>query len=241
MDEKIDSIAVKKHFGASVRAWRKSLGISQEELASRAALHRTYVCDVERGARNVSLESIEKLARALGIAASTLFAYEILPTGARANQRPSTNLVQILYVEDMPEDVEMAMRALHEAGIANRIRVARDGAEALELLLPGRAATPPAPPGENAPKPEPFRPEVILLDLSLPKVDGLEVLRRVKSHPETSPIPVVVLTASTREADWHTSKRLGATAYITKPLNFESLTRVTPRLSLQWALLQPTV
>ena len=98
----MQSLNVKKPFGSSVRAWRSRLGISQEELAGRAGLHRTYICDVERGARNVTLQSIEKLAKALEISVSTLLAYprEPLPDGARAEEFAAEELVDILYVED---------------------------------------------------------------------------------------------------------------------------------------------
>jgi two-component system response regulator len=232
---------VKRPFGASVRAWRHRLGISQEELAARAGLHRTYVCDVERGTRNVSLESIEKLARALEISITTLFSYGAAPASERQERIAAKEMIDILYVEDTPEDVEMAMQTLKDAGIANRIRVARDGAEALHLLLGEEKPSAPATPGQIAARTDRYVPQVILLDLSLPKINGLEVLRRIKSHPRTASIPVVVLTASSREFDWQASKRLGAAAYIVKPLNFENLTRVTPSLSMQWALLSPAV
>jgi CheY-like chemotaxis protein len=229
---------VKKPFGAAVRAWRKHLGISQEELAGRAELHRTYVCDVERGTRNVSLESIEKLARALEIPLATLFSYAEVPSAEPLARLRARGLVDILFVEDSPEDVDLAMQTLKEAGIANRIRVARDGAEALRLLFGDE----PAPLGAAA-RPAsgaagPYLPQIILLDIGLPKIEGLEVLRRIKSHPATAAIPVVVLTASSRQSDWQESKRLGAAAFIVKPLDFQNLTRVTPKLSLQWALLE---
>ena len=225
---------VKKPFGASVKAWRGRLGISQEELAGRAGLHRTYVCDIERGARNVSLESIQKLARALEISVSALFSYA---GDEGAVQAKGKDLVDILYVEDKPEDVEIALAALKGAGFVNQVRVARDGAEALQMVfretedLPGgREASAPAPPR---------RAQIVLLDLSLPKVDGLEVLRRIKADPRTASLPVIILTASAHERDLQASKRLGAAAYIVKPLDFQNLSEVTSQLSLQWALLRP--
>ena len=230
---------VKKPFGASVKAWRGRLGISQEELAGRAGLHRTYVCDVERGARNVSLESIEKLARALEISVAALFSYAENPGGESPPRLPAKGLVDILFIEDTPQDVELALQALKDAGIANRIRVARDGAEALQLLLGDEERSLGPARRETLDRWEKYHPQVILLDLGLPKVDGLEVLRRIKSHERTASIPVIVLTASARERDWHACKRLGAAAYIVKPLDFQNLTRVTPQLSLQWALLKP--
>ncbi len=174
---------VTRPFGVSVRTWRRRLGISQEELGGRAGLHRTYICDIERGARNVSLESIEKLARSLEISVARLFSYE--PTsGVPKDQSASyEDLVDILFVEDNLNDIEITMNALK--GISNRVHVARDGREALDyLFLEGTNGD-----GRNI-----QRPQLILLDLVLPKIDGLEVLRRVKANSHTAPIPVVVLT-----------------------------------------------
>jgi CheY-like chemotaxis protein len=210
-----------------VRTWRNRRGISQEELAGRAGLHRTYVSDIERGARNVSLESIEKLARALDVSVASLFANG---TDAAA-QHENDGLVDILFVEDDPNDVHLTLRALKEAKITNRIHVVSDGAEALDYLFcTGRYADR-----------RPERPQVILLDLKLPKVDGIKVLRRIKADARTRTIPVVVLTGSRANRDIVASKRLGAEAYIVKPVDFRNLSEVTPRLSLQWALLKPAV
>jgi CheY-like chemotaxis protein len=221
-------IDVKKPFGSAVRKWRGRLGVSQEELAGRAGLHRTYICDIERGARNVSLESIEKLARALEISTATLFSYEA-PTGQAETRRISgEGLVEILFVEDDPQDAEITLEALK--GISNGVHLVRDGQAALDFLFCQ---------GECAHRQPSQRPQLILLDLRLPKVDGLEVLRRVKSMPETSSIPVVVLTGSDRDRDIQTSKRLGAAAYIAKPVDMGNLTHVTPILHYQWALLKP--
>jgi CheY-like chemotaxis protein len=202
------------------------LAISQEELAGRAGLHRTYICDVERGARNVSLESIEKLARALEISTAALFSYELASGQADLLRLGDEGLVDILYVEDDAQDAQMAMLALK--GITNRVQVVRDGESALDFLF----CT-----GQFAGRHPSHRPQLILLDLGLPKMDGLEVLRRVKSDERTATIPVVVLTGSEREGDVQTSKRLGAAAYIGKPLDMVNLSRVAPSLHYHWALL----
>jgi CheY-like chemotaxis protein/DNA-binding XRE family transcriptional regulator len=220
---------VKRPFGISVRTWRSRLGISQEELADRAGLHRTYICDVERGARNVTLQSIEKLAQALEISVATLLTY------ARESQARETTagefvpeaLVDILYVEDNESDVALARRGLKN--ITNRIHVLRDGQAALNFLFGT---------GEYAPPKTVSRPHLILLDLNLPKIDGLEVLRRIKADTRTATIPVIVLTSSSRDRDLQTSKHLGAEAYIVKPVDLKNLTEVTPQLKLQWALLR---
>ena len=219
---------VKKPFGASVRAWRGRLGISQEELAGRAGLHRTYICDVERGARNVSLVSIEKLARALEISTATLFAYESSPAQSGTPRLAEEGLVDILFVEDDRQDAEMAMMALK--GMTNKVQWVRDGETALDFLFCRR---------EFAHRQPSHRPQLILLDLGLPKMGGLEVLSSVKSDPRTEAIPVVVLTGSERERDIQTSRRLGAAAYILKPVDMVNLTRVIPTLHYQWALLKP--
>jgi CheY-like chemotaxis protein/DNA-binding XRE family transcriptional regulator len=219
---------VKKQFGTSIRSWRNRRGISQEELAGRAGLHRTYVCDVERGARNVSLESIQKLAGALELTMSQVFVPppQTLPgEAARGGLLSGEAMVDILFVEDRAEDIELALDGLKRAYFTNRIHVVRDGAEALDYLH-----------GSGGSR---SRPHLILLDLGLPKIDGLEVLRRVKADERTRSIPVVVLTASRQDGDIAMSKRLGAEAYLVKPVQLQNLSEITPQLSLQWALLRP--
>jgi transcriptional regulator with XRE-family HTH domain len=121
---------IQSHFGTAVRARRKHLGISQEELAERAGLHRTYVADVERGARNLSLGSIEKLAYALEISIPILFTH----AGGVVNQS-ADRVVDILLVEDDPEEVAQTLKAFEKANLSNRVHVVRDGAEALEFVF----------------------------------------------------------------------------------------------------------
>jgi CheY-like chemotaxis protein/DNA-binding Xre family transcriptional regulator len=224
----VQGFDVKKPFGTAVRKWRGRLGVSQEELAGRAGLHRTYICDIERGARNVSLESIEKLARALEISTATLFSYEPTNSETETKRFAGEGLVEILFVEDDAHDAAITMEALK--GITNWVQVVRDGQAALDFLFFQ---------GAFASRQPSQRPQLILLDLNLPKIDGLEVLRRVKSEPHTSSIPVVVLTDSDRDRDIQTSKRLGAAAYIAKPVGISKLTHLTPILHFQWALLKP--
>jgi len=228
LDVERPALDVKKPFGASVRTWRKRLHISQEELGGRSGLHRTYICDVERGARNVSLESIEKLARALEISTATLFSYESSPGQSGTSRLAGEGLVDILFVEDDPHDAELAKDALK--GITNWVQVVRDWQAALDFLFCQ---------GEFAQRQSNQRPQLVLLDLELPKIGGLEVLRRVKSDPRTATIPVVVLTGSDSDRDIRTSKRLGAAAYIVKPVEMGNLAHVTPILQFQWALVKP--
>jgi CheY-like chemotaxis protein/DNA-binding XRE family transcriptional regulator len=222
---------VKKQFGAAVRHYRDQLGISQEELAGRAGLHRTYISDVERGARNVSLESISRLAEALEIPLSVLFSR--LEQGSSSKSAPPAlspdDLVDILIVEDSTEDAELTLKALRDVKITNTVCVVRDGAAALDFLFCK---------GAYAQRKQGQRPQIILLDLGLPKIDGLEVLRQIKADPRTRTIPVIVLTVSSRDRDIAASQRLGAEAYIVKPVDFQNLSGVTPQLSLQWALLK---
>jgi two-component system response regulator len=136
--------------------------------------------------------------------------------------------IELLLVEDNPQDLEMTLRALQKAKIANRIQVARDGAEALDFIFAegafaGRGTT--------------AAPKVILLDLKLPKVDGLEVLRRLKGDARTKLIPVVMLTSSQEQRDLVESYQLGVNSYIVKPVNFEGFVEAVRQLGFYWLLL----
>jgi len=138
------------------------------------------------------------------------------------------NFVEILLVEDNPQDLELTRRALRKGNLTNNIHVARDGAEALEFLFcEGAYATR---------KPE-GGPKLILLDLKLPKVDGLEVLKRVKGDPRTKTIPVVVLTSSKEQNDVVESYHLGVNSYIVKPVNFERFAEAVRDVGMYWLLL----
>src|SRR5438093_1242192 len=158
---------VKSSFASSVRACRSRLGISQEELAGRAGLHRTYVSDIERGARNLSLESIEKLARALETSVSALFLAPGNSLGSLEGGELSglrDELVDILFVEDNPDDVELTMRAFKRAKISNRVQVVHGGADALYLLFCA---------GANAHRRKTRHLTLIRCNLKLPSIDGL--------------------------------------------------------------------
>jgi len=140
----------------------------------------------------------------------------------------SENRVEILLVEDDPNDVELTLHTFKAHNLANRIEVVRDGAEALAFIF----CT-----GAYAHRRVEDGPKVILLDLKLPKVDGLEVLRRVKADPRTRLIPVVVLTSSREERDIVESYALGVNSYIVKPVNFEQFTEAVRSLGMYWLLL----
>lgn len=138
------------------------------------------------------------------------------------------NLVEILLVEDNPNDVELTLHTLRKHNLGNYVHVVRDGAEALEFIFcTGTYADRQI---ENSPK-------VVLLDLKLPKVDGLEVLRQIKADPRTQMIPVVVLTSSREERDIVESYQLGTNSYIVKPVDFGQFTEAVRQLGLYWVLL----
>jgi CheY-like chemotaxis protein len=141
----------------------------------------------------------------------------------------SHNTIEILLVEDNPNDVELALHALKKNKVANRIHVVRDGAEALEFVF-GNGAYQDRSENNGHPK-------VILLDLKLPKVDGLEVLRQLKSDVRTQGIPVVMMTSSREERDIVESYRLGVNSYIVKPVDFDQFTEAVRQLGLYWMVL----
>ena len=137
----------------------------------------------------------------------------------------SSRSSSILLVEDNPGDVELALYAFEKSNIANHVEVARDGAEALEYLAKCKED------GEDC------LPNLILLDLKLPKVDGIDVLRTIKGDPRLKLVPVVVLTSSHEESDVVSTYGLGTNSYIVKPVDFEQFTQVVRQLSFYWLLL----
>jgi CheY-like chemotaxis protein/DNA-binding XRE family transcriptional regulator len=221
------------HFGAAVRRLRRGLDISQETLAERADLHRTYIADIERGARNVTLKSMTRLARALQVSTATLLLRSEEPSGrSELNGHSSAGkCVDILMVEDDRNDAELTLRAFKEARITNSVQVVQDGQEALNFLFCM---------GRFLDRKTDNRPQLVLLDLYLPKVNGMTVLRRIKSDQRTRSVPVVVLTASRDFRDLAECRRLGMESYIVKPVNFQGLTKATQRLNLDWTLLEPS-
>lgn len=135
---------------------------------------------------------------------------------------------EILLIEDSPEDVEITLRAFEKHHLANRIHVLRDGEEALECLFSTR---------RYAGNPLSSTTRLILLDLKLPKVDGMEVLHQCKSDPRTKNIPVVVLTSSKEERDLIESYKLGVSSYVVKPVDFTQFTEAVRQLGLYWMML----
>jgi CheY-like chemotaxis protein/DNA-binding XRE family transcriptional regulator len=226
--EKMSDADVKTNFATAVRSRRSQLGMTQEELAERADLHRTYISDIERAARNLSLESISKLARALEMSVAALFTRPETSNGHGVNGGIN-QLVEVLLVEDNPYDEEMTLHAFRAARFTNKVNVVRDGVEALDYLF--RRGIYSTRDGEG-------RPHVILLDLNLPKISGIDVLRRIRADQKAREIPVVVLTVSQKERDMAECRSLGVEAYIPKPVDLQRLIQVTPLLQLDWALVQ---
>jgi two-component system response regulator len=137
--------------------------------------------------------------------------------------------IEIILVEDNPADVEMTLTALKERNLANKVHVLKDGAAALSYIMsnvdcrPGHA--------------DEHHPKLILLDLKLPKVDGLEVLRRVRSDERTKAVPVVILTSSNEERDRIASYELGVNSYVVKPVDFADFARAVAEIGCYWVLM----
>ncbi len=134
----------------------------------------------------------------------------------------------ILLVEDNPDDEALTLRAFRKSNIVNQIIVARDGVEALDYLFST---------GMHQDRDEDLSPQIILLDLNLPKVNGLEVLQKIRTHEKTRLIPVIILTSSNEERDIVESYGLGANSYIRKPVDFEQFVNAVQQLGLYWLVL----
>lgn len=134
----------------------------------------------------------------------------------------------ILLVEDNPDDVKLTQRALRQSNILNELVVARDGVEALDYLFGT---------GQYAERDTRLLPQVILLELKMPRMDGLELLQRIRADEKTRLLPVVVLTTSTEERDRMESYKLGANSYIRKPMDFQQFTEAVQQLGLYWLVL----
>lgn len=212
--------------GETVKTLRRRLGITQEELAWRADLHRTYIADIERGARNVTLRSMDSLAKAFEMTVGELLSNVSVPN-ARVGSA-SAGPEEILLVEDNAADAALTLRAFRLAKVANPLRVLPHAEAAWEYLT-----------GRGAEAAGPQRPALMLLDLNLPGISGVELLRRAKAEPALRDIPVIVLTVSRHDRVILECSRLGVVNYIVKPLSFESFVRVSPRLNLRLTLGTP--
>ena len=134
----------------------------------------------------------------------------------------------IMLVEDNPDDEELTLRALRKANIVNEVAIARDGQEALDFLF----CT-----GKYAGREPPTMPAVVLLDLKLPKLDGIDVLQRIRADPRTKLIPVVVLTSSSEDEDMLRSYQSGANSYVRKPIEFSAFANAVTQLGMYWILI----
>ena len=137
------------------------------------------------------------------------------------------NRVEILLVEDNPHDAEMTIRALKKSNLANRLIHVKDGVEALDFIFAR---------GTFADRRIENKPKVILLDIKMPKVDGIEVLRQIKSNDHTKTIPVVIMTSSKEEQDIITSYNLGVNSYVVKPVDFEGFAKAVSELGFYWLI-----
>lgn len=137
-------------------------------------------------------------------------------------------IVEILLVEDRPEDAELALMALEENNLTNNLKWVKDGQEALDFLFAEN---------EYAERDAQTRPKLMLLDLKMPKVDGIEVLRRVRANPLTKTLPVVVLTTSKEEQDRIEAYNLGVNSYIIKPVDFDNFMKSVRDVGMYWLLL----
>ncbi|WP_445632684.1 Two-component system response regulator [Nostoc sp. DSM 114161] len=151
----------------------------------------------------------------------------IYQSSDRSTDPPSEQPISILLVEDNPTDAELTIRALRRARIGNQIQLLKDGAAALDFIFCQ---------GEYAHRTITNQPKVILLDLKLPKVSGLEVLRQIKSDPRTQKIPIVVLTSSAEDRDMIESYQFGVNSYIVKPVDFEQFNQAVQQLGFYWVL-----
>ena len=219
-----DEISLQIRLGTAIRLHRLKLGITQEELAWRADMHRTYLADIERGGRNVTLRSVGHLANALQVSVADLLSANQEFEGTTSVDDESTG--EILLVEDNSTDAQLVVRAFTRAHLTNPVKVVADGEEALDYL--NRTGSYVGQEGRA--------PQLVLLDLNLPKISGMEVLRQMKKNKATRQIPVVVLTGSMHDRNIIECGRLGAENYIVKPVEFENFSRITSALNLAWTL-----
>jgi CheY-like chemotaxis protein/DNA-binding XRE family transcriptional regulator len=224
-----------RRLGAAIRVHRARLGLSQEEVAFRSDLHRTYVADIERGARNPSLRSITKLAKALQVSVADLFHQIGASEGTRdeSESRMLDSLVDILVAEPDPVDADLTVRALRQFNFSNCIHTVQSGPEAVDFIFclgrySGRRQ------GNDS--------LLLLLDLRLPGLDGIDVLRRVRDDARTRNMSVIVLTSSDSQRGLEESRRLGVCNYLTKPVDFTQFSQIMPQIGLHWLLVkQPPV
>ncbi|MBI3921711.1 MAG: helix-turn-helix domain-containing protein [Armatimonadetes bacterium] len=228
------TVDLRHQVGSSIRTRRLQVGLTQESLALEAGLNRTYISDVERGSRNLSLDTIQRLARALDIPLSRLLAEDPVPSivGAAQAEPPvaqaaQAKQVEILLVEDNPGHMELALRALQDNHVTNPIHMVDDGEKALDFIFCS---------GAYSHRRIEDRHLVLLLDLGLPGIHGTDVLRRLRADERTRSFPVVVLTVSQSQRDFAESQRLGIDGYIVKPVDGNKFRPAMAQVGLGWEL-----
>jgi transcriptional regulator with XRE-family HTH domain len=231
----VRSIQIK--FGAIIRARRLSSELSQEEVAHRAGLHRTYVTDVERGARNPSLKSIKRLCDALSISLSEVFAL-VEMQGSADQQSDRSELkkelrrdgrLEILIAGDDVADLDATTRAIRETGLVNTIHYAHNSVELLDFLAPS---------GTRELQETHQVSAIVLLDLTQPHVGGVEILRRIRENPLAVLIPVIVLVSSESQPALRTAQRIGISSFIVKPVDFTKFVQAVEKAGLSWILIE---
>lgn len=210
--------------GLKVGACRRKMGFTRDELALLSQVERTEITEIEHGMRDATLRDLLNLADALQVTVGKFLARLDAPDEApiRKGLAPAVPKARtILIVEDNPTDAALTVRAFKVAGIANQLVVAKDAEQGMEYLFGT---------GVYA-KEKPAKPQLIVLDLNLPGMSGIEFLRRVKGYPSTLHVPVVVLTATRNDHSIKECGRLGAESYIVKPLSLRSSVKETPNLT----------
>ncbi|MEW5798330.1 MAG: helix-turn-helix domain-containing protein [Bacteroidota bacterium] len=227
-----ETTSILSHFGLVVKELRRKKQLSQEELANRCSLHRTYITDIEHGTRNVSLKNISKIAHALGESLHDVFAsVERYAHPNAYGSRLTTSMqspIKLLLIESDQRFAGQAVEELQRGAIDNALYVVRSGEEAIKFLFPAKTE-------ENK---NTNIPNVILLDVHPPNISGLEVLERIRKEKTTKDIPVVVMTSSAADTEKEPYRILGVEEYLTKPLNIESLTAVMHRLGFRSLFLE---
>jgi len=217
-------------FGSVVRSQRLGAGLSQEELAHRSGLHRTYVTDVERGARNPSLNSIKKLSDALGVPLSGLFALVEAQSGSDGSpdstvvRAPASRRgrVNVLVAADRQVGIEPLLRSLN-GDLLHTIHAVYDGSETLDYIF----CT-----GPYKKRDMMDTPDCVFLDLGLSKVNSLEILSRMRGNPLTSSIPVVALVTQP-DQNLDKARQLGVSEFIAAPVDIAKLTRALSQVGLK--------
>jgi len=201
-----------KSLGQRIRGLRKESRLTQEQLSTRADLHRTFIADVERGKRNLSAQNLNKIAKALEVSLAGLF------DGLESRAE------HILIADDCDDDVLLLKAAFRQAGLSHKLTHLHDGYQTITYLK----GTDPFQDREAFPFPD-----LLMLDLKMPQSDGFEVLATLRNRPEIR-LPVVILSASAANGDMQTAMNLGAAEYVVKPLSLGSMAELAKALDERW-------